>query len=44
MAASDKRTGPLAGIRILELAGIGPAPLAAMILADMGATVLRLDR
>jgi len=39
-----QRAGPLAGIRILEFAGIGPAPLAALILADMGATVLRIDR
>ncbi len=36
--------GPLAGIKIIEFTGIGPAPLAAMILADMGATVLRIDR
>lgn len=36
--------GPLKGIRIIELAGIGPAPMAAMLLADMGATVLRIDR
>ena len=36
--------GPLSGIRILEIGGIGPAPLAAMLLADMGATVLRLCR
>ena len=36
--------GPLSGIKIVEFAGIGPAPLAAMMLADMGATVLRLDR
>jgi alpha-methylacyl-CoA racemase len=36
--------GPLAGIRIVEFAGIGPAPMTAMLLADMGATVLRLDR
>src|SRR3546814_12157410 len=35
---------PLAGYRILELAGIGPGPMCAMLLADMGATVLRLDR
>lgn len=41
---SDSRAGPLAGFRVLEFAGIGPAPLAAMILADLGATVLRLDR
>ena len=36
--------GPLAGVKIVELAGIGPAPMAAMLLADMGATVLRIDR
>jgi alpha-methylacyl-CoA racemase len=36
--------GPLAGIRVVEFAGIGPSPMAAMLLADMGATVLRLDR
>jgi crotonobetainyl-CoA:carnitine CoA-transferase CaiB-like acyl-CoA transferase len=36
--------GPLAGIRILELAGLGPAPMCAMLLADLGATVLRLER
>ncbi len=35
--------GPLAGVRILEFAGIGPGPMAAMLLADMGATVLKLD-
>jgi alpha-methylacyl-CoA racemase len=36
--------GPLAGYRIVELAGIGPGPFAAMMLADMGAEVLRVDR
>jgi len=36
--------GPLNGIRILEIAGIGPGPFAAMMLADMGAEVLRVDR
>ncbi len=36
--------GPLAGIKIIELAGIGPGPFAAMLLADMGATVIRMDR
>jgi alpha-methylacyl-CoA racemase len=36
--------GPLAGIRVIELAGIGPGPFAAMLLADMGATVIRVDR
>ena len=36
--------GPLAGLRVLELAGIGPGPFCAMMLADQGATVLRIDR
>ncbi|MDA0341936.1 MAG: CoA transferase, partial [Proteobacteria bacterium] len=36
--------GPLKGIKIIELAGIGPGPMAAMMLADMGATVLRVER
>jgi alpha-methylacyl-CoA racemase len=37
-------TGPLHGIRMIELAGIGPAPFAAMMLADAGADVLRIER
>ena len=37
-------SGPLSGLRIIELAGIGPGPFAAMMLADMGAEVLRVDR
>lgn len=37
-------TGPLHGVRVLELAGIGPGPFAGMMLADMGADVLRVDR
>jgi alpha-methylacyl-CoA racemase len=40
----DVVTGPLRGVRVLELAGLGPAPFCGMMLADMGATVLRLDR
>jgi alpha-methylacyl-CoA racemase len=36
--------GPLSGIKVIEFAGIGPAPMAAMMLAEMGATVLRIDR
>lgn len=36
--------GPLAGVKVVELAGIGPGPLAAMLLADLGATVIRVDR
>ena len=37
-------TGPLQGFKIIELAGIGPGPFAGMMLADMGAEVLRVDR
>jgi alpha-methylacyl-CoA racemase len=36
--------GPLSGIRVIEIASIGPGPLAAMLLADMGAEVIRIDR
>jgi alpha-methylacyl-CoA racemase len=36
--------GPLQGVRVVELAGLGPAPFCAMMLADMGATVIRVDR
>ena len=36
--------GPLQGIKIIELAGIGPVPLCGMMLADMGAEVIRVDR
>lgn len=36
--------GPLADVRVLELAGIGPAPFGAMLLADLGADVIRVDR
>ncbi|TYB42746.1 CaiB/BaiF CoA transferase family protein [Actinomadura chibensis] len=36
--------GPLAGVRVIELAGIGPGPFAAMLLADLGADVIRVDR
>jgi alpha-methylacyl-CoA racemase len=37
-------SGPLEGVRVVELAGIGPGPFAAMMLADMGADVVRVDR
>ncbi|MBL7496315.1 CoA transferase [Frankia sp. CNm7] len=36
--------GPLTGLRVVELAGIGPGPHAAMVLADLGADVVRVDR
>jgi alpha-methylacyl-CoA racemase len=38
------RMGPLDGVRVIEMAGIGPGPFAAMMLADMGADVIRIDR
>ncbi|MFD5426038.1 CaiB/BaiF CoA transferase family protein [Streptomyces sp. NPDC127084] len=46
MAATENgpRSGPLAGVRVVELAGIGPGPFAAMLLADLGADVVRVDR
>ena len=44
MFAASSRGGPLAGVRVVEIAGIGPGPLAAMFLADLGATVIRVDR
>lgn len=37
-------SGPLAGLKIVEFAGLGPAPMCAMLLADLGATVLRIER
>ena len=37
-------SGPLEGVRVLELAGIGPCPFGAMVLADLGADVLRVER
>ncbi|MGG8405238.1 CaiB/BaiF CoA transferase family protein [Streptomyces sp. 12297] len=42
--ASGAGTGPLVGVRVVELAGIGPGPFAAMLLADLGADVVRVDR
>jgi alpha-methylacyl-CoA racemase len=42
--AEGTRSGPLGGIKIIELAGIGPAPFTCMMLADAGAEVLRLER
>lgn len=36
--------GPLTGFKVVELAGIGPGPMCAMLLADLGATVIRVDR
>src|ERR1700741_3262753 len=44
MTASAARSGPLSGLRVMEFAGIGPGPHAAMLLANLGAEVLRIDR
>ena len=38
------RTGPLVGVRIVEFAGVGPGPLCGMLMADLGAQVIRVDR
>ena len=40
----ESMSGPLSGLKVLELAGIGPGPYACMLLADLGADVLRLER
>ena len=42
--ALGQGTGPLAGIKVVEIAGIGPGPHACMILADLGADVIRVER
>ncbi|MFF7159956.1 CaiB/BaiF CoA transferase family protein [Streptomyces sp. NPDC008086] len=42
--ATTPGQGPLTGVRVVELAGIGPGPFAAMLLADLGADVVRVDR
>lgn len=45
MSSSDHaNTGPLAGVRVVEIAGIGPGPYACMLLAELGAEVIRVDR
>ena len=43
-ASEESVAGPLAGVRVVEIAGIGPGPFCAMLLADMGADVIRVDR
>ncbi|WP_250516891.1 CaiB/BaiF CoA-transferase family protein [Caballeronia sp. INDeC2] len=40
----ENARGPLAGIRIVELGGVGPAPFCCMLLADLGADIVRIDR
>ena len=37
-------SGPLAGIKLVEFAGIGPGPFCGMVLADLGAEIIRIDR
>ena len=44
MSTDNGKGGPLAGLKILELAGIGPAPLCCSLMSDLGANVLRIDR
>src|ERR1700739_3470640 len=41
---TDQMSGPLDGLKVIELAGIGPGPYACMLLADLGADVLRIER
>lgn len=43
-SAHDERTGPLTGVRVLEIASLGPVPFAGMLLADLGAELIRVDR
>lgn len=42
--STSVKTGPLAGVRVVELAGLGPAPFATMLMAELGADVIRIDR
>ncbi|HEX5533525.1 MAG TPA: CaiB/BaiF CoA-transferase family protein, partial [Actinomycetales bacterium] len=44
LCQGDAMTGPLGGIRVLELAGIAPAPFACTVLSDLGADVVRVER
>lgn len=44
MPKPEHSRGPLNGVRVIEFAGLGPAPFACMMLADMGADVVRIDR
>ncbi|MER8622159.1 CoA transferase [Mesorhizobium sp. M1143] len=44
MAAGAVKTGPLADLKVIEMAGLGPVPLAGLMLSDMGAEVLRIER
>ena len=42
--SASSAKGPLASVRVVEFAGIGPAPYAGMLLADLGADIIRIDR
>ena len=42
--SATTRRGPLAGLRVVEIASIGPGPYAGMLLADLGADVIRIER
>ncbi|MEN9885815.1 MAG: hypothetical protein RL758_393, partial [Pseudomonadota bacterium] len=42
--STTKHTGPLAGLRVLDVGGVGPGPFCSMMLSDMGAEVIRIDR
>ena len=44
MNSADGRSGPLTSLKIVELAGIGPGPFCGMLLSDLGADVIRVDR
>jgi alpha-methylacyl-CoA racemase len=44
MTEARKRSGPLTGLRVLEIAAIGPVPFCGMLLSDLGADVVRIDR
>lgn len=44
MSQEQQRSGPLQGIRVLEIAGMGPAPICGMLLADLGADVVVVER
>src|SRR5215475_914241 len=44
LAGVETRTGPLNGVKVIEVASLAPAPFGCMVLADLGADVLRIDR
>ena len=44
MSDTKKPSGPLTGVKVVELSGIGPAPLCCALLSDMGADIIRVDR